>query len=161
MDTSLVYMFFHLIGFGLIMTLMESGWLLHMQYVKAPDFKTKLIVLSSARAVGLLSPIAIALMLLTGVANMHTRALGLFTESWLAIKILLFVIASANGVVFGIRSRKRGMLVAQLAQGSAPAGSEVKLVAMDKAALAFHIVQSVLLIAILILTVWKPGRFGA
>ena len=53
------------------------------------------------------------------------------------------------------------MLVAQLAQGSAPAGSEVKLVAMDKAALAFHIVQSVLLIAILILTVWKPGRFGA
>ncbi|MBI5473192.1 MAG: hypothetical protein HY961_12685 [Ignavibacteriae bacterium] len=159
MDTTQLAMFFHLIGFGLLATMNVSGWLLNAQYRKAADYKSKLIVLSSARAIGLLSPLAIGIVLLTGIANMMVRGLGFTTEVWLEIKVILFLIAATNGVLFAIRSKKRGGLVAQLAQGSAPGGSEATLASMDRLASVFNIVQSVLLISILILTVWKPGRF--
>lgn len=160
MDTSLLYMFFHLIGFGLIVTLLVSSWLLHRQYTAATDFKTKSVILSSARSVGLLSPLAILVLLITGVGNMHLRGLGLFDERWLIIKVVLFAIAAVNGIVFGIRSKKRSMLVGQLAQGTAQPGSELKLASMDKSALAFYVIQTILFIAILVLTVWKPGRYA-
>ena len=164
MEASLFLMLFHLIGFGLIMTLLVAGWLLHKQYGQANDYKTKLVILTTARMVGLMSPIAILVMLITGIGNMHARGLGLFTETselWLNIKVLAFAIAAVNGIIFGVRSKKRGMLVAQLAQGNAPAGSETRLAAMDKSTLLFHVVQTILMITILVLTVWKPGRFGA
>ncbi len=164
MELYLWLMFFHLVGFGLVMTLLVSGWLLHKQYSGTAGHKDKLIVLSSARMIGLLSPIAILVLLITGIGNMHARGLGFFGESselWLNIKVLLFIVASTNGIIFGIRSKKRGMLVAQLAQGTATADSEAKLASFDKGALVFNVVQTILLISILVLTVWKPGRFGA
>lgn len=159
MDTNHLFMLFHLLGFGLIMTLLVSGWLLHKQYTGTTDFKTKSVILSSARSIGLLSPIAILVLLITGIGNMHVRSLGLFDEYWLGIKVVLFAIAAVNGIVFGIRSKKRGMLVAELAQGTAPPGSESRLATMDRNALAFYVIQAILLAAILILTVWKPGRY--
>ncbi len=160
MDTNLLLMFFHLIGFGLIVTLLITGWLLHRQYTAAADFKTKTVILSSARSVGLLSPIAILVLLITGLWNMHLLGLGLFDEQWLGIKIVLFAIAAVNGIMFGIRSKKRGMLVAQLAQGTAPADSGSKLAGMDKSTFMFYVIQTILFTAILILTVWKPGRYA-
>ncbi len=161
MDTSLLYMFFHLIGFGLVATLLVTGWLTHKQYMAATDFKTKSVILASARSVGLLSPFTILILLITGVGNMHARGLGLFDETWLGIKVTLFAIAAVNGILFGIRSKKRGMLVAQLAEGTAAADGGSRLAGMDKSALVFYIIQTILLTTILILTVWKPGRYGA
>jgi hypothetical protein len=164
MQSSLWIMLFHLFGFGLVSTLLVMGWLLLKQYNSASDYKSKLVVLSTARMVGLLSPIAILVLLITGVGNMHARGLAFFGENselWLNIKIILFAIAAINGVMFGIRSKKRGMLVAQLAQGNAPPDSETKLASFDKGVLIFNIVQTILLLSILVMTVWKPGRFSA
>jgi hypothetical protein len=164
MQTSLWMMLFHLFGFGLVSTLLVMGWLLLKQYHGANDYKSKLVVLSTARVVGILSPIAILVLLITGIGNMHARGLGFFDENsepWLNIKIILFAIAAINGTIFGMRSKNRGMLVAQLAQGNAPPESESKLASFDKGVLVFNIVQTILLIAILVFTVWKPGRFSA
>ncbi len=160
MDSNHFWMFFHLLGFGLIVTLLVAGWLLHRQYATAADFKTKAVVLSSARSIGLISPVAIVILLLTGIGNMHALGLGWFDEWWLSVKILLFVIAAANGIRFGIQSKKRGMLLGQLAQGNAEAGSEARLAKMDKGTLAFFVIQTILFTAILVLTVWKPGRYA-
>ena len=88
---------------------------------------------------------------------MEIRGLGFSDERWLSIKIVLFAIAAINGILFGIRSKKRGMLVAQLAQGTAEPGAESKLAGMDKATVVFYSVQTILLTAILILSVWKPA----
>lgn len=151
------YMFFHFLGFGLVMTLLISGWLLHKQYMAASDFKTKSVILTSARMVGLLSPATIVLLLLTGVLNMIIRDLGFTTETWLTVKIVLFLIAAVNGVIFGIRSKKRGMLVAQMAKGEAPAGAEKILAGMDRYSLMYLVLQTILITAILVLAIWKPG----
>jgi hypothetical protein len=69
----------------------------------------------------------------------------------------LFLVAMVNGIIFGIRSRKRGMLVGQIAKGNAPENAEKTLAGMDMYSLLFLIVQTILVIAILALSVWKPG----
>lgn len=135
-----------------------GGWIVGQQYNKAKDYKEKSVILRSARPLGLLGPIGITIMLITGIGNMHLRALGLFTEHWLSVKILLFAIAATNGIFFGIRAAKRGKMVGQLAAGTAPADIEAKVKSMDAQFRIFYIVQITLLLLILILSIVKPGR---
>jgi uncharacterized membrane protein SirB2 len=150
-------MIFHLIGFGILFSTVLAGWILHHQYMSASDSKTKGVILASLRPIGLLSPLAILIMLVTGVGNMHVRGLGLFTEPWLSTKIVFFLFAAANGVFFGIRSGKRRKLFSQVIDGKAPAGSDEKMAAFDKQMRVFFIIQLVLLLLILVLSIVKPG----
>jgi uncharacterized membrane protein len=143
----------------LLFSTLVAGWMLHGQYKKATDFSTKAMVLRLLRPIGLLSPVGILLMLLTGIGNMHVRGLGLFTESWLSAKIVVFVIAMINGLVFGARARKRARLISQMADGSAPHGTDGTINVLDKQMRLFYIIQFVLLLIILTLSIVKPGRY--
>jgi uncharacterized membrane protein len=160
MDLTHFLMLLHFLGFGLLFSTLVAGWMLHGQYKKATDFSTKAMVLRLLRPIGLLSPVGILLMLLTGIGNMHVRGLGLFTESWLSAKIVVFVIAMINGLVFGARARKRARLISQMADGSAPHGTDGTINILDKQMRLFYIIQFVLLLIILTLSIVKPGRYG-
>jgi uncharacterized membrane protein len=160
MDLAHLSMLLHFLGFGLLFSTLVAGWMLHGQYKKATDYSTKAIILRLLRPIGLLSPFGILLMVLTGIGNMHVRGLGLFTESWLSAKIVVFIIASINGLVFGARAGKRAKLISQLADGSAPQGTDAAINALDKQMRLFYLIQSVLLLIILILSIVKPGRYG-
>lgn len=150
-------MFFHLIGFGVLFSTVLAGWILHHQYMSASDNKTKSIILDSLRPIGLLSPLAILIMLVTGIGNMHVRGLGLFAEPWLSTKIVFFLLAAVNGVFSGIRSGKRRKLFAQVTDGKASAGSGERMAAFDRQMRVFFIIQFVLLLMILVLSIVKPG----
>jgi hypothetical protein len=156
MDEFQWLMLFHVVGYGFLAGLLAVGWLVHSQYTKASDYKAKAAILGPSRVFGLLSPFAILLVLVTGVGNMLVRGLMPTSEMWLPVKIILFVAASANGILFGIRSKRRGMLVGQLAQGKAAASAEERLVRLDATASVFLFLQTVLLAAILVITIWKP-----
>jgi len=160
MDLTHFLMLLHFLGFGLLFSTLVAGWMLHGQYKKATDFSTKAMVLRLLRPIGLLSPVGILLMLLTGIGNMHVRGLGLFTESWLSAKIVVFVIAMINGLLFGARARKRARLISQMADGSAPHGTDGTINVLDKQMRLFYIIQFVLLLIILTLSIVKPGRYG-
>ena len=151
------FMFFHFVGLGLIATMLTTAWLLQRQYKSASDYSTKSVILNSGRLVGMLSPFAILLILISGIGNMSVRDLEFTTETWLTVKICLFLVAMVNGIVFGIRSKKRGMLVGQMAKGTPPENAEKTLAGMDRYSLIFLIVQTILIIVILALAVWKPG----
>ncbi len=149
---------FHFIGFGLLVTINVAGFILNRQYKTAPDFQTKSIILRSLRPIGLLSPIAILLMLITGIGNMHNIGLGLFDAAWLAYKIIFFAIAAISGILFGVIARKRGMLVQQIAVGKAPADANDKLRGYDSQISLFYIVMPILLLIIVWLSIY--GKLG-
>jgi len=159
MNLSNFLLLLHFLGFGLLFTTLVAGWLLNRQYKGAVDFSTKAVILKSMRPIGLLSPFAILLMLLTGIGNMQVRDLGLFTESWLSAKIVVFIIAAVNGIVFGVRARKRGKLIGQMAEGTAPQGTDKSIRSLDTQLQLFYVIQFVLLLIILILSIVKPGRY--
>lgn len=149
----------HFLGFGTLMTVTVAGFILDRQYRKAADLKTKAVILRSLKPIGLLSPFAILLMLITGIGNMHGIGVGLFDLAWLAYKIVFFAIAAISGIIFGVKARKRGILVHQMAEGKAPAHAEELLRGYDNQMALFYVVMFLLTLIIITLSVY--GRLGA
>jgi len=154
---------FHLLGFGLITTSLAAGWILERRIRTTNDWNQKLLLLSASRSIGLLSPIASLLMLITGIVNIinvfGTSPRVLFSVGWLDAKIILFAFMLVNGAVFGpILSRKRTKLIQSLAAQSAPADAEETVNIYGKNISTFYFVQSLLLLIILFLSVWGTGK---
>lgn len=153
-----VSMLIHYIGIGLIFTTLFGGWILNRQYLKAKAIAEKSQVLKVMRPFGLLSPINIAIMVLSGIGNMTIeRSYTLFSDSWLSTKLVFFLIAAGVGMAFGARSRKRAGLVLQMAQSNAPEGAEATVAALDRQHRAFYIFQTAMIIIILLLSIVRPA----
>lgn len=160
METHDLLIIIHLIGFATLFTTGVAGWILNRQYGSAPDFQAKGVILRAGRPIGLMSPVAILMMLVTGIGNMHLLGLGVFTESWLSLKLLFFLIAAIIGITFGIKAKARGKLVMGLARGETGEDATRRLSVLDKQFNVFYLVQLTFLLLILILSVVKPGRYG-
>jgi hypothetical protein len=150
--------FFHFIGLGLLVSMIIAGIILEHQYRKVPTLQEKGLLLRVMKQFGILSPIATLLLLLTGIGNMHALAYGVLEFGWLTAKIIFFAIAATNGAIFGVISRKRGVLVGKMIKGEAPPDAESQLANMNKQVTMFHIVLDLLFIIILALAVY--GRHG-
>ena len=150
---------FHFLGLGLFVTIQVAGFVLEFQYKKAPDLQTKAVILRALRPIGLLSPVAVVIMIITGLINMNQLAIEFSTFMWLQEKLAVFVVAVVVGVFFGIRARKRGALVASMIQGKAPNDAETQLRGLDKQIMILSIVMPILFLAVVYLAV--QGRLGA
>ena len=149
---------FHFIGFGLLMTATVAGFILDRQYRKAPDLGAKATILKSSKPIGIISPFAILIMLVTGIGNMHALGLNLMDTGWLAWKIMFFTIAAISGILFGITARKRGALVGQMAAGKPPANADATLKGYDNQMALFYVVMPILMLLIVSLSIY--GRLG-
>lgn len=150
---------FHFVGLGLLVTAIVAGSILNRQYRKAPDLTTKATILRSLRPIGLLSPVGMLLMLVTGIGNMHELGYSaLDLPGWLAYKIVFFAIAVISGVLFSVKSRRRAVLVQQLASGKAPADAEAMLDRQDRQITLFYVVLPLVFLVILALSI--TGRLG-
>ena len=152
-------LFFHFIGFGLLITINVAGFILNQQYKKAPDLQQKGVILRASRPFGLLSPVTIMIMLITGIGNMHALGFGLLDVGWLTAKIIAFAIIATSGVLFGIKSKKRGDLVRSMIAGTAPDKANDLLAEYDKQVSISYIVLPLLTILILALSIY--GRLGS
>jgi|WetSurMetagenome_2_1015567.scaffolds.fasta_scaffold75556_2 hypothetical protein len=148
----------HLTGFGLLVTATLGGWILFRRYLQLDDYRSQAALLKGARSIGLLSPLAILVMLVTGIGQIHFYGYGLFAQTWLTLKLSFFLIAATAGVLFSIRSSKRGQLIDQLAEGTAAPEAEKIVRRLDSQQRVFYFVQSTLLLLILLLSVIKPGH---
>ena len=146
----------HFVGIGLVFTTLIAGWLLHAQYLKAPDYRSKREILMVLRPIGLLSPFSTLLLMASGLTNMVLLHYDPTTALWLSIKLLLFVAAALAGIFFGARSSRRSRLVSLLAEGNAPAGTEANVAALDKQQRVFFLFQGAVLFVILGLSIIKP-----
>jgi hypothetical protein len=148
----------HFFGFGLLVTINVAGFILHRQYLNAADLQAKAVILKASRPIGLLSPLALGIMLITGIGNMHSIGVGLLDLGWLTAKIGVFAVAAISGVLMGITARKRGALVGQMAAGKAPENASALLSGYDKQIGLFYVVLPLLLVLIVCLAVY--GRLG-
>ena len=135
------------------MTTLVAGFILNSHYKKAVDIQSKAVILKTLKSVGLMSPLGMLIMLVTGIGNMVVREFGLFTDGRLTAKIIFFAIAMISGILFAVKSRKRSALVRQMAEGQAPTDSEQLLQSYDKQISMFYVAMSILLLIILYLSV--------
>jgi len=153
-----VILLLHFLGFGLLVTVNVAGFIINRQYKKAPDLQSKAVLVRAMKPIGLLSPIAVLIMLITGIGNMHALGLGILDLGWLAAKIIFFAIAVISGIILGIQSGKRGKMIQQMVQGQAPANANELLSGYDRQVSLSYIVMPLLIVIILALSIY--GKLG-
>jgi len=146
----------HFIGVGLLFTSLCGGWILHRQYRAAADWNAKIVILKALRPLGLLSPVAIAVMIVSGIGNMHLEGLGFFSVFWLSAKLVVVIVALVVGIIAGAWGKRRSMMAARAAAGDAPGGTEEDIRALDGRLRVTMAVQALLLLTILLLSIVKP-----
>ncbi len=152
-----VSLLIHLVGIGMIFTTLFGGFILEVRFRRAKDPATAQLILKLVRPIGLLSPVSIVVMLLSGVANMHLTGMGLFTAAWLTLKLVVFALAVISGVLFGINGTRRAAIVARHARGESPENYEHRMRSLNRQQLIFYAVQTFLILCILLLSIVRPA----
>ncbi len=81
-----------------------------------------------------------------------------FDDGWIDAALGLFVLANALGAIGGRRPKRARLRAAQLAREGRPADSELRRLLDDPVSLAVNYLAGAVVVAILGLMVWKPGR---
>jgi uncharacterized membrane protein len=151
-----VVFLFHLIGFGMIATPLFAGPILERKFQKGETLETKVAILRVMKSVGLLSPLAVLLLIATGIGNMYFKQLGPFSEGWLTAKLIFVAIVIVNGAMTGARALKRGKLLERLARGENVPNALPQMQRYNKQQTTFYLTQWFLILVILVLSVFKP-----
>lgn len=153
----------HLLSFGVLVTTLLAGFILDRKLRSEKNLDLKIYVGTIARMIGLLSPLAALLLLLSGIGNIYNRYAGAtiswFQEGWLVAKIMFFALMLLNGVVYGPKlSRSRMNLLKAIRDQTAPPEAEKLLASVNRQLTLFYLVQTVLLLVILYLSVFGSGK---
>ncbi len=147
---------FHLIGFGMIATLLLAGPIQERRFQKAETLDGKVSLHRTMKSMGLLFPLAVLLLLATGIGNMYFTGLGPFKAGWLTAKIIFFAIAVVNGAMAGARTSNRGKLMERLARGESVPNALAEIQRLNKQQTIFYLTQTFLILIIITLPVFKP-----
>ena len=79
-------------------------------------------------------------------------------EAWLQLSLVLFVLALVLGALGGQRPKQARRLARRLAENGDAMSSELRRLLDDRLSLAANYVSSALVLVILVLMVWQPGR---
>ena len=158
----------HLIGFAMVSTSLLAGWIVERRVRHEQEMPVKLAMLRVNRSVGLLTPFAAILMLVTGTINiMNVYPVNpnvWYSQGWLMAKVILFAFLLVNGAIFGpVISRRRSKLIHAKSENTAPADADKTIRIYDKNITTFYLVQTLLLLVIIYLSVYggskHPGVF--
>jgi len=158
----------HLIGFSFVSALIIAGWILNARLIAEQDPALKLYLGRIMKGLGLLSPIAAAILLITGIGNIYNlygdTGIEWYTQGWLVVKIILFGILMVNGMLFGPALSKKRMKIVQstLEEGETEERSNT-LAQLNAQIRWFYVVQAVLLLGVLFFSAFgtskHPGYF--
>lgn len=155
--------FLHIVGVGLVCTSVLGRWTLERRFRKEDDVKLRLHTTSLIRSIGLLSPSAVVLLILTGVANIINVFAGTsaawYSQPWLVTKLVLFAILVVNGMLPGpllIKKRER-LLPADTED--APSGDwQIQVSHLNKQISWYYLVQSLLILSIIYLSAFGSSK---
>jgi hypothetical protein len=153
----------HLLSLGILTTTLLAGFLLDRKIRKEADVRLKLYAAGISKTIGLFSPFAAGLLLLTGIANIHNRFLGStsqwYAEGWLVAKIIVYVVMVLNGMFYGpglIRSRLK--IFRSQAEQAAPPNADSSIRSLNKQITLFYAVQTLLFLLILYISVFGTAK---
>jgi uncharacterized membrane protein len=94
-----------------------------------------------------------------GLWLVHLERVG-YRTGWVDAALALFVVVSVLGAVGGRRPKRARKLAARLAQEEDAETAELRALLDDRVALTLNYLSAVLLVAIIVLMVFKPGAGG-
>ena len=114
------------------------------------------LMLGLSRAGVLLVALGALLALPFGLWLVHLGRWG-YGARWVDAALVLFVAASIVGAIAGQRPKRARLLAERLAREEAVESAEVRALLDDRVALVLNYLSALLLVAIVVLMVFKPG----
>jgi uncharacterized membrane protein len=118
------------------------------------------LLLGLARIGAALVGVGMLLVLAFGLWLVHLGDWG-YGAGWVDAALALFVAAAVLGGLGGQAPKRARQLAASLASAGEPKDDELRRALDDRTALAMNYASAVLVVAILVLMVWKPGASGS
>jgi uncharacterized membrane protein len=81
-----------------------------------------------------------------------------FREAWLQVSLALFLLALVLGALGGQRPKRARRLAGRLAEDGDELTPELRRLLDDPLSLAANYVSSAVVLAVLVLMIWQPGR---
>lgn len=152
---------FHLIGVGMIFTLLFAGPIIESNFRWENDVRMKQHAAKLLRSIGLLSPFGALLLVISGIGNMvalQIKFTDLFGKaSWLGLKLIAFLILLIMGAAISPKAaRRRAAILEQMNQPDSPDDIQEKLSILNKKQVNIFAVNWILVVIILVLTLLKP-----
>ncbi len=156
-----ISLLFHLVGVGMIFTLLFAGPVIESNFRWENDVRMKQHSAKLLRSVGLLSPFGALVLMISGIGNMVTLEItfgNLFgSAAWLGIKLLIFIALLAMGMALSPKTaRERLLLLEHMSQPNPPEDAEDRMNALNSRQTLFFAANWILVLAILFLTLFKP-----
>lgn len=95
-----------------------------------------------------------------GLWLVHLGRFG-YGAGWVDAALALFVAVAAMGGIGGQRPKRARKLAARLAREEQPESAQLRALLDDRPALALNYLSAVLVLAIIVLMVFKPGSGGS
>lgn len=102
--------------------------------------------------------VVVGALLVLGGGVWLAEQLDQFGEAWLLASLGLFVATLVLGAIGGQRPKQARKLAAKLAEGGNEPTPELRRLLGDPLSLAANYTSSLLVLVILVLMVWQPGR---
>jgi uncharacterized membrane protein len=149
-------LFFHLLGaFLLVAGTVVAG--VAFETARRRELPSEIaLLLGLARVGAVLVMVGTLLVLGFGLWLVHLERWG-YGAGWIDAALGLLAAALVLGGVGGQAPKRVRRLASQLAAADAPASDELRARLNDRAALVANYLSALLVLAILVLMVWKPG----
>lgn len=148
----------HFVGIGLLFTALIGTWVVGGIYRAAPDWQMKALHLKTLRRLGLMSPIGVVVMVVTGIGNMTLGpyTYTLFSDAWLSAKLALFVVSILLGILSTFQAMRRSRAVNRLAAGETAKVDEGSLRGIETQLKISSTLQFLLILAMILLSIARP-----
>jgi uncharacterized membrane protein SirB2 len=156
-----ISLLFHIVGVGMIFTVLCAGPVVESNFRWENDVRMKLHSAKLLRNIGLLSPFGALVLVVSGIGNMVILGITFgdlfWSTAWLGMKILLFILLLALGMVVSPKTARRRMaLLELLSQPNSPEDIDDQMDSLNRRQTIFFVANWALVLLILLLTLFKP-----
>jgi uncharacterized membrane protein len=149
-------LFFHLLGAFLLVAGTAVAGVAFESARRRQSPSEIALLLGLARIGAVLVVLGVLVALAFGLWLVHLGDWG-YGAGWVDAAIALLVAAALLGAAGGQVPKRARLLASRLAGDGQPASDELRALLRDRRALAFNYGSALLILAIVVLMVWKPG----
>lgn len=151
-----IYLLFHLIGYGVLISVLIATPILEYYLRREESYKDALKLANIISRIGLLSPIAALLLLISGILMMQLWGYDLFSHGWLTGKLLIFLVMVVTGVYSSMTiGRERRKIYQELIDGKDNPKLPGEILRIHNRQSQYTRIQSLFILMILIFTIYK------
>jgi uncharacterized membrane protein SirB2 len=144
----------HIVGVSVLLGGTLFIRILESRFRKAENPSAAAVIHDSISAIGVLSPFASLLLLVTGIANIILVHIDVFSTPWLELKLACFLLAIPTGIAQGKAYRSRAGLVTAVVQKVQSGDNGRTIEMLTRRCEILWKIQTTLIVAALVLTIF-------